>query len=1210
MNNDNEKFELRLANRPKITYPDLPISQEKNQIIAALQTNQVIIVAGETGSGKTTQLPKIAMEAGLGIKGMIGHTQPRRIAARTIAMRIAAELQTPLGSAVGFKVRFSDRTSQNTYIKLMTDGILLSELQNDRWLNQYDCLIIDEAHERSLNIDFLLGFIKLLLAKRHDLKVIITSATIDVQRFAQFFDNAPVIEVKGRTFPVEVHYLEQETSEQDDPILMVADAVEQACSQGPGDILVFQSGEKEIREVIEVLTMRKVKAMLLPLYARLSVADQQKVFQNASMRKIVVTTNVAETSLTVPNIRFVVDSGMARISRYNYRNKLQRLPIEPISQANAEQRKGRCGRVGPGICYRLYTLEDLSHRSLFTEPEILRTHLAGVLLKMLSMRIKRIEAFPFLDPPDSRYVKDGFTLLYRIGAVDERRHLTIIGRQLANIPIEPKLGRVIIAANQFGALKEILIIVSALSIVDPKERPAEFQAKADLAHSQFQDENSDFIGYINLWHFIYEQKKKLSHQQFRKLCRQNFLSYLRVCEWFDIHEQLEQIAKELNFRQNQIPADYSLIHKALLTGLIDSIGLKDEKKEYTGARNSTFYLHPSSSLFKKSPLWVVAFEIIHTTKTYARVNAKVEPQWVEEVAGHLLKRQYVEPHFEQKEGRVVAYERATLLGLEIVNRRRVSYEKINPVEARQIFIQEGLVAGFVKTKCAFYHKNKATIQEIESVEDKIRKQQFLVDDRLVFQFYDARLREDIYSTRALEQWLADKNDDFLIFCAQEISSITQNEEVTNKYPTQLSILGDKYNLEYKFDTQAKDDGVTLSVPVESLKFVKDQDFSWVVPGFIEDKILALLKNLPKKLRTLLMPLPQTIARFTQSSYWHQGTLFDALQGFIAKELKISLPTNCWESVVLDAHLKMHFKVIEKNKIIANGDDLLEIYENLKGKFAQKLSGHAFEKKEIVLWDFGDLPKEYPIQKDKLQFIYYPALVDNKTSVAIQLFESLFEAQFYHRLGLARLYFLQLSDQIRFFKKGIASTQKKALAKLYASFGDVDRLLDQILLAASYHVFVAIDKEVRDKKQFDNILGAKRNQFLTMSNQLLTLVTTILTLFDKETGQELLGQDFIVNTPLSWLKRFPVYLKTAAIRREKFAREPQKDKQLMAEIQAVHKAYASKLSKISTQWRDPEDPLLQFRWRIEELRVSLFAQSLGTVEAVSKVRLLKLLDKLG
>ena len=1230
-----ELFTKRQSLVPAITYPDLPIMAKKQEIIDALLYHQIIIIAGETGSGKTTQLPKFCLEAGLGVSGFIGHTQPRRLAARSVASRIASELNSDVGHLVGYQVRFSDKTSPSTLIKLMTDGILLSQTQNDKWLNDYDCIIIDEAHERSLNIDFLLGFLKNLCQMRPDLKLIVTSATIDVERFSCFFNEAPLIKVEGRTFPVEVRYLANNgVSENEDPVQAVQDAVACAFQDGPGDILIFQTGEKEIREVSEALRAQDLpNTVVLPLFSRQSIGEQQKIFQSMHKRKIIIATNVAETSITVPNIRFVIDGGLHRISRYNYRNKLQRLPIEPISQASAEQRKGRCGRVGPGICYRLYSEEDLLTRDLYTEPEILRTNLAGVILKMLSLGWKSIPHFPFLDAPDSRYIKDGYALLERLGAVTSDSEITKIGQQLAMIPIEPKLGRIIIGANHFGALSEILIIVSALSIIDPREYPAECKEKANLSHAQFAHPTSDFLTYLKLWEFINEHKQKLSNQKFRKLCRENFLSYLRICEWLDVYSQLQDIVKELHFKPNQVAADTSQIHKSLLTGFIDGIGLKEQKTEYLGARGVKFFLHPGSTLFKKPPSWIVAGEIVHTSKTYARTNGEVELKWIEEVAKPFLKRQYVEPHFDVKEQRVVAFERATLFGLEIISRRKVSYEKITPLEARKIFILQGLIEQQLNTRCAFYAKNNRTIQELRSLEDRTRRQVVMVDEGLIAAFYETHLPLDVMSTASLDAWAKQHDDNQLVFKEEDIG-IDKSRAAwwEKKFPLQLIYDDKPYQLVYKFDLTAEDDGVTLQIPIESLALLQENDFSWLVEGLVTEKIAVYFKSLPKRLRVLLNPLPETIGH-AKANVNRQLSFDNALRLYLEQKLGMTLASTLWDSVFLPNYLKMHFKVLGPQKeLLADGDKLATLYEQLREKFSGNMTQNdSLERKNILSWDFESLEERHVILRNRLELIYYPALVDAGNSVSIVLFDTPSSAHYHHYLGVARVYALSLKEASSFIRKQIQAN-KKHFQVQNSPLGEYAVVTEELLLSAIVNTFP--DLQVRTKAAFSAQLELHRNDLVGKANTLIAaakewiplnqqIENVLYRLADKPSKEmqvvltdtqnqlkNLFEQHFLTRVPLVTLLRYTTYLNAILIRLEKLPRLLDRDKDAMVSLHKVQKAYESKLASKKDSNIHWDDPLMLFRFKIEELRISLFAEKLRTQEPVSEVRLLKLLEKLG
>lgn len=1212
----------------QIHYPDLPIISEKNNIIEALKHHSVIVVAGETGSGKTTQLPKMCLEAGFGQQAKIGHTQPRRLAARSVAFRVASELQTKIGSIVGYKVRFSDQTSDTTRIQVMTDGILLSETQHDKWLSKYDCIIIDEAHERSLNIDFLLGYLKNLLKKRHDLKVIITSATIDVEKFSKFFNDAPLITVSGRSYPVEVNYLEDAQFETDDPAIKIAKTVEMACERGPGDILIFQSGEKEIRELVEVLGgLALPRVHLLPLYARQSSKEQQKIFDAYSGRKIIIATNVAETSITVPNIRFVIDPGFARVSRYNYRNKLQRLPIEPISQASADQRKGRCGRVGPGICYRLYEETDYITRAKFTEPEILRVNLAGVILRMLDLGFRPVETFPLMDPLDPRYVKDGLNLLERLGAIDEYKKITPIGRQLAKIPVEPKFGRMLIGGAHYGCISEMLIIVSALSIMDPREWPENGREKAELAYSQFIDECSDFMFYLTLWNFLFEHKKSLSHNKFRLLCRQNYLSYLRVCEWFDVHEQLAEFLKDLNFKKNQIPADYSLIHRALLTGLLDSVGIKEEKKEYKGARNIQFYLHPGSALFKKTPQWIMACEIVHTSKTYARNNASIEPKWIEEVGAKHLKRQQNDAHFSPKEGRVVAFEKITLFGLELVQRRKVSYEAINLAEARTIFIREALCEENMKQRFSFYDKNHETLQAVSNLEKRIRKHQALIDEHALFNFYDNKIPNEVASVQALERWLKQEPNVSLVFSMSDIMRADELASYAILYPTEMVIQNAPYQLEYELDLSSSYDGVSVIVPIEALRNIKEEDFSWPIPGLLAEKIDYAIRSLPKKLRIMIGAAPSTIPKV--------GTFSVSLSRFIQQHFKLEVSPEQLDHITYPPHLIMHFKVIERQGgLIQRGDKLTELYETLKSKFESAFTtDHSLERYDLKEWDFGDLPSNVQVKKGNFLFTYFPALMETSQGVKIQLFESELLANYHHPKGLTRLTLLHIADAVKYFTKNTFLKQKKLISKLYSPFGTPEEFLDDILSLATYDVFVKHNLHCRTQTEFIKNIESHRTQFLKcvdlLTSQIIKIledfaaVQTALYRFEKTKSaahgaiitdidlqlKGLMTKHFIRITPIEWLSRFPVYLKAILIRLEKFPTRLARDPQLASEIQSITKAYNAKLASIDLTCRSSYDPLLLFRYRIEELRISLFAESLKTIESVSKIRLLKLLENM-
>ncbi|PRL07164.1 ATP-dependent RNA helicase HrpB, partial [Haemophilus influenzae] len=855
-----EQARLRVEQRKSavqnpIVFPEsLPVSQRKVEIQKLLSEHQVIVVAGETGSGKTTQLPKMCLELAFGNLGMIGHTQPRRIAARSVAARIAEELQTELGDLVGYKVRFNDQISDDTQIKLMTDGILLAEIQNDRFLNQYSCLIIDEAHERSLNNDFILGYLKQLLPRRRDLKLIITSATIDVERFSKHFNNAPIIEVSGRTYPVEVRYRPVVEEDDQDQLQGILNAVDELQAEGRGDILIFMNGEREIRDTAEALQKQNLKhTEILPLFARLSAQEQNKIFHPSGLNRIVLATNVAETSLTVPGIKYVIDPGTARISRYSYRTKVQRLPIEPISQASANQRKGRCGRVSEGICIRLYSEEDFNSRPEFTDPEILRTNLASVILQMTALGLDDIEAFPFVDAPDKRHIQDGVKLLEELGAFEtvqtksgEKRLLTRVGRQLAQLPVDPRLAKMILSAVNFGCVYEMMIIVSALSIQDPRERPQEKQQASNEKHRRFADKKSDFLAFLNLWRYLQEQQKALSKNQFRRQCQKDFLNYLRIREWQDIYHQIRLTVREMGLPINSEKAEYQQIHTALLSGLLSHIGLKEaEKKQYLGARNAHFAIFPNSVLFKKQPKWVMAAELVETSKLWGRMVAEIEPEWIEPLAEHLIKKSYSEPCWSKSRGAVIADEKVTLYGVPIVAARPVNYGAIDPTVSREIFIQSALVEGDWNTKHKFFKENQRLVREVEELEHKSRRRDILVDDRTLFEFYDQRIGTEVVSQKHFDTWWkkAQQKDPELLNFERSFLINDDAEQVSKlDFPNFWHQGNLKLKLTYQFEPGTDADGVTVHIPLPLLNQVEMTGFDWQIPGLREELVIALIKS--------------------------------------------------------------------------------------------------------------------------------------------------------------------------------------------------------------------------------------------------------------------------------------------------------------------------------------------------------------------------------
>jgi ATP-dependent helicase HrpA len=1002
----------RRASVPTITYPDLPVSDARDELMAAIRDHQVVVVAGETGSGKTTQLPKMLLELGRGIDGLIGHTQPRRIAARTVAERIAEELGTELGQLVGYKVRFHDQVSDTTLVKLMTDGILLAELQGDRSLRQYDTIVLDEAHERSLNVDFLLGYLKQLLPRRPDLKLVITSATIDPGRFASHFDDAPVVEVSGRTYPVEVRY--RPPSEDTDPVQAIAEAVDELEGEAPGDVLVFLSGEREIRDTAEVLRGRLgERTEVLPLYGRLSIAEQHKVFTAHTGRRVVLATNVAETSLPVPGIRYVVDPGTARISRYSARTKVQRLPIEPISQASARQRAGRCGRVADGICIRLYDEEEFEQRPAYTDPEILRTNLASVILQMTAIGLGDVAAFPFVDPPDRRNIKDGYDLLHELGALDDRRRLTPIGRQLATLPIDPRLARMVVEADKQGALREVLVIAAALSIQDPRERPQDKQQAADELHARFADPTSDFLTYLNLWNYISEQQKALSSSAFRRLCRTEFLNWLRIREWQDLHSQLRRVARSLKLSLNSGYPGPDAVHQALLAGLLSHVGLRDsEKREYAGARGARFAVVPSSALYKKQPTWIVAAELVETNRMWGRICARITPEWAEQLAGHLVTRVYSEPHWEKDMGAVMAYERVTLYGVPLVARRKVGYAKVDPVLSRDLFLRHALVEGDWETHHAFFTDNLRLLEDVEELEHRARRRGIVVDDQTLFDFYDARIPSDVVSGAHFDAWwkkARQETPDLLTFSmamlVQESAAVDPGD-----YPDTWQQGEVRLPLTYQFEPGTEADGVTVHIPVAVLGAVTSYGFDWQVPGLRKELVVALIKSLPKPLRVQLVPAPDTAAALLAVLEPRQEPLLDALEREVLRLRGVDVRRDDWQLERVPDHLRMTFRVEdEQGRTLAEGKDLAALREQLAPKVQTALSTAAGGVERTGLTAWVDVPRTVAAGAGVTG---YPALVDEGSSVALRVLGSEQEQAAAMWAGVRRLLLLSVPSPVK------------------------------------------------------------------------------------------------------------------------------------------------------------------------------------------------------
>jgi ATP-dependent helicase HrpA len=1311
----------------QIDFPEsLPVSGKRDEIMAAIQAHQVVIVCGETGSGKTTQLPKIALALGRGKcnarpgeKGrLIGHTQPRRIAASSVAKRIAEELKTPLGEVVGYKVRFQDRLSRDASVKLMTDGILLAETQTDPLLNGYDTLIIDEAHERSLNIDFLLGYLREILPRRPDLKVIVTSATIDAERFARHFESAkgpaPVIYVSGRTFPVEQRWRPFEESREYDLNDAIADGVDELwAGNAAGDILVFLPGEREIREAADHLRKHLAhqpllrQAEVLPLFARLSQAEQDRIFDGHTGRRIVLATNVAETSLTVPGIRYVIDAGTARVKRYSFRSKVEQLLVEPISQAAANQRAGRCGRVANGICIRLYDEKDFASRPRFTDPEILRSSLAGVILRMKSLHLGDVARFPFLEPPSGRAIADGYQLLGELGAVDEANELTPIGRELAKLPLDPRVGRMILEARTRGALEEVLVISSALSVQDVRDRPMELQAQADQAHAKFDDEKSEFSGYLNLWKWLNDARgghhvpatrremqakaggpkrasaavlpvaqrlaaaapapepqaeaatHKLSNRQYEALLRQNFISVRRLREWRDIHSQLLTVVAEHQWKINTQPASYEQVHKAMLSGLLGNIGWKMEDEDvYLGARGIKFHRHPGAHLKKRPGRWIVAAELVETTRLFGRGIANIEPQWIEEVAGHLLKKQLLDPHWEKKDARVTAFERATLYGLVVYSGRRVDFGRVDPVAAREIFIREALVAGQWETKLPFLAANRKLVAQVEELEHKSRRQDVLVDDELIYAFYDQQLPAELSSGHAFEAWFragSRENPKLLQLTREELMRHEAAGITTQAFPRTVRLGGVDCTASYLHEPGDPKDGLTVTVPLFVLNQVQEERCEWLVPGMLKDKIQALLKSLPQRPRSRFVPLPESAARLAEvlgrSEVFGSGSLTDALLKQVRDITSLDVKRTDFKLDMLSPHLFMNFRVVDEHgRQLGTGRNLgalkAELGAQARGAF-QALAGlkrgdapaapapaapaapaatrSAPPAKAAApavpagqrhtAWTFGELPELMEIRKSGQTLIGFPALIDGGDAVTIEVFDEPEVAAARHRAGLRRLFALQIRDALKYLEKNIPDLQKMAVA--YMPLGTQEELREQIIDVALDRAFL-LEPLPTDEFAFKRRVEEGRGRLTLIANEVARLAATILAEYAaaarkiKDTKnqpeatadalqqlQRLIPKRFLAATPWPALQHFARYLKAITLRLDKLRADPARDAQRLAELRPQEQRY---WRLVAERKGAVDDRMQELRWLLEELRVSLFAQELRTPQPVSVKRL--------
>lgn len=1247
---------------PAIAFPEeLPVSARREDIARAIAAHQVVIVCGETGSGKTTQLPKICLALGRGERGVIGHTQPRRIAASSIARRIAQELGTPPGEVVGYKVRFTDHTRPGASIKLMTDGILLAETQADPLLRQYDTLILDEAHERSLNIDFLLGYLRQLLPRRPDLKLIITSATIDAERFARHFGSsdtpAPIVEVSGRLYPVEVRYRPvADADDADDRTLMDAlvDAVDECALAGRGDVLVFLPGEREIREAAEALRKHHPPATeILPLYARLTADEQDRVFRpTGSGRRIVLATNVAETSLTVPGIRYVVDTGLARVKRYSYRNKVEQLQVEPISQAAANQRAGRCGRVADGVCIRLYGEADYAARSRFTDPEILRSSLASVILRMKSLGLGEIAEFPFVEPPAGRAIADGMQLLAELNAVDERNALTPTGRDLAKLPLDPRVARMLLAARDQNCLAEMLVIAAALSVQDPRDRPLEAQAAADQAHRRFADEKSDFLALLKLWAFVQERVgHKKSNRKLTEELRSHYLSPRRVREWIDVHGQLAALAGEQGWRINASPATFEQVHLALLAGLLGNIGcrvLDADRGEppFAGARGIKFFIWPGSALAKKAGRWIMAAELVETSRLFARTVATLDPAWLERIGAHLLKRSHGEPHWEKRPAQVMAFERATLYGLLVYQQRRVHYGPLDPVHAREIFIREALVAGEFETRAPFFAHNQRLVREIRELEHRSRRLDVLVDDELIFAFYDRVVPADITTGAAFEAWRAEAeraqprllylNRDELM--RHEAAGIT-----TDLFPKQLALRGrgpeSVLALSYHFEPGSARDGVTLAVPLAALNQVDPVRAEWLVPGMLKEKIHLLLKSLPQKLRRHCVPLPDYAARFVE----RQGTrtdepLLDVLIADLREQAGLTAQRTDFKLETLPAHLTMNFKVVDEHgRQLAMGRSLAQLRAELGAQAQASLRSAAVADTRVATslqggirdWDFGELPELMELQRRgadgrSVTLVGFPALTDRGDHCDLDVFDEADEARAQHRAGLRRLFRMQLREQLKFAEKGLSALQTvqmqaATVPALAAALPGFETLREQVIVAAVDRTCLG-EPWPTDRTSFVARKDDARSKLNLIAQEVARLVSAIVTeaaplpkrlngvrafaaaVADVEQQlSRLFPRGFIVDTPPVQLAHFPRYLKAVALRLDKLRTDPARDAQRLQEITALQVPW---LREVAARKGVPDPRLEEFRWLLEELRVSLFAQELRTPMPVSGKRLQK------
>ena len=1236
--------EARRQQIPTISYPDLPVAQRVDDILLALSANQVVIIAGETGSGKTTQLPKICLQAGLGLKGLIGHTQPRRLAARTVADRISEELQVPLGQQVGYQVRFNDDTGPKTLVKLMTDGILLAEVQNDKQLKKYDAIIIDEAHERSLNIDFLLGYLKRLLPQRPDLKVIITSATIDVTRFSEHFNNAPIISVEGRSYPVEVDYLpvsldtdEKTNSNIADQVLVAVEYLEKierdGRGQAQGDALVFLPGEREIREC--ALTLRRKGSnnlSVLPLYARLGQSEQKLIFnpRASAGRRVILATNVAETSITVPGIHYVIDSGVSRMSRYSARSKVQRLPIEAVSQASADQRKGRCGRVAKGICVRLYSEEDFLSRPRYTDPEIQRTNLAAVILQMAKMRLGEVAQFPFIDKPDGRYIRDGERTLEELGALNASGTLTDIGWQLAKLPVDPRVGRIVLAGAQHNCLREVLIIASAMSVQDPKERPSDKKDAAQSKHARFDQKGSDFMAWPALWDYFEQQRQDLSGNQLRKSCQRDFLSYMRMQEWRDLHRQLKLVSKQLNLAENKEPANETQVHRALLAGLVSQVGLRDERKEFIGTRGRRFLVFPGSSAYKKPPKWIMSAELVETTKLYARNNGKIEPEWILDYAEHLVKRQYKDPFWSAKRGEVQALETVSLYGLVIRDNMRVSFGHIDKTIAREVFVRGCLVERKYKGNANFWHHNCQVIDDVEELEAKTRRADIALTDDELFEFYSERIPKEVVNLAGFEAWRKkiEKTDKDLLLLNRSKMMARADGESQVQFPSSLAWQDFELPLHYRFQPGHEDDGVTVDLPVAILNRAPIPLFEWLVPGLLRDKCIALIKTLPKNTRKNFVPVPNYVDDILTKVKSDNVLLSKSLTNALSKIKRIVINADDWRTELLEPFYLMNCRILAADgSVVAKGRNIAELVAIHRDMLKQDIAAEnkASSNDQFSDWNFGELKQMVQLKQGGVDIKAYPAVVEVGEKVVLRLTDSVEEADASTKFGLIRLLINATAKQAKQLKKDLL--RGNAYALHLSLLGERELFINGLVKAIYWHTFLIGQPIPRTEIEFEQSVLAEKGNLIANGNefekllgqvleqhyyvqQLLTKLTPAMQVVKEDVTEQisaLIYPDFMLYVPLARLKNYPRYFKAIVFRLERLAGQYQKDKQARGQVANHWHKLQLKLNGDFNQLVD-DSVLAEYRWLIEEYRVSLFAQKLKTPMPVSDKRLQQCWDK--